>query len=60
MIILLDTSGSMTGRRYDIAKHVVNNILDTLGTNDFVNIYKFDEHVEAIIPCFNETLVQVI
>lgn len=43
----MDVSGSMTGQRKDIARHVVYNILDTLGTNDFVNIYKFDEKVEA-------------
>ena len=59
MVILLDTSGSMMGQRKDIARHVVNNILDTLGPNDFVNIYKFAENVEAAVPCFNETLVQV-
>lgn len=59
MVILVDISGSMTGQRKDIARHVVYNILDTLGTNDFVNIYKFAEHVEAVVPCFNETLVQV-
>lgn len=58
MVILVDTSGSMTGQRKDIARHVVYNILDTLGTNDFVNIYKFAEHVEAAVPCFNESLVQ--
>lgn len=50
----------MTGQRKDIARHVVYNILDTLGTNDFVNIYKFSETVDAVVPCFNETLVQVM
>lgn len=59
VVILVDVSGSMTGQRKDIARHVVYNILDTLGTNDFVNIYKFSEQVEAAVPCFNESLVQV-
>lgn len=61
VVILVDVSGSMTGQRKDIAKHVVYNILDTLGTNDFVNILKFAEKVERVI-CYddNETsLVQV-
>ncbi|KAJ6642974.1 Voltage-dependent calcium channel subunit alpha-2/delta-4, partial [Pseudolycoriella hygida] len=58
IIILVDVSGSMTGQRKDIAKHVVHNILDTLGSNDFVNIYKFDEGVKSVVECFNETLVQ--
>lgn len=59
MVILVDVSGSMTGQRKDIARHVVYNILDTLGANDFVNIYKFDEQVKAVVPCFNNSLVQV-
>lgn len=59
MVVLMDVSGSMKGVRKDIARHVVFNILETLGPNDFVNIYKFAEHVEAVVPCFNETLVQV-
>lgn len=59
MIILVDVSGSMTGQRKDIARHVVYNILDTLGTNDFVNIFKFSEKTEAVVPCFNTSLVQV-
>lgn len=59
IIILVDVSGSMTGQRKDIARNVVYNILDTLGTNDFVNIYKFSELTEATVPCFNISLVQV-
>jgi voltage-dependent calcium channel alpha-2/delta-3 len=59
MIVLMDTSGSMQGQRKDIAIHVVKSILDTLGPNDFVNIYKFDEHIQEIVPCFGDTLVQV-
>ncbi|EDW35840.1 GL17474 [Drosophila persimilis] len=43
IVILMDGSGSMLGQRLDIAKHVVNTILDTLGTNDFVNIFTFDK-----------------
>lgn len=58
IVILVDISGSMTGQRNDIAKHVVNNILDTLGTNDFVNIFKFAISVEEIVPCFRDMLVQ--
>lgn len=41
VLILMDTSGSMTGIRREIARHVINNILDTLGNNDFVNIRTF-------------------
>ncbi|KAF4528188.1 hypothetical protein B566_EDAN014013 [Ephemera danica] len=58
VIILLDISGSMTGSRQEIARHVVNNILDTLGNNDFVNIFKFSEDTEVLVNCFNDSLVQ--
>ncbi|XP_050094593.1 voltage-dependent calcium channel subunit alpha-2/delta-3 isoform X2 [Anopheles aquasalis] len=58
MLILVDSSGSMTGQRKDIAKHVVSNILDTLGPNDYVNIFTFAEEVSEVVPCFRDTLVQ--
>ncbi|XP_033328021.1 voltage-dependent calcium channel subunit straightjacket isoform X2 [Megalopta genalis] len=58
VIILIDTSGSMTGIRREIARHVVNNILDTLGNNDFVNIITFSNVTKEVVPCFNDTLVQ--
>lgn len=57
MIILVDISGSMRGQRKDIAKHVVSNILETLTTNDFVNILKFSERIDSVVECFNESLV---
>ncbi|XP_034237810.1 voltage-dependent calcium channel subunit alpha-2/delta-3 isoform X4 [Thrips palmi] len=58
VLILVDNSGSMTGMRREIARHVVNNILDTLGNNDFVNILTFADDVMEVVPCFKETLVQ--
>lgn len=58
IVILMDRSGSMTGQRKDIARHVVHNILDTLGTNDFVNMFTFALNVTAMVPCFNQTMVQ--
>lgn len=58
IIILVDNSGSMKGVRKEIAGHVVNNILDTLGPNDYVNIFTFSNVVNATVPCFNDSLVQ--
>ncbi|XP_073958463.1 voltage-dependent calcium channel subunit straightjacket isoform X9 [Choristoneura fumiferana] len=58
VVILVDRSGSMTGQRRDISKHVVTNILDTLGNNDFVNVMTFADTVEEIVPCFEDSLVQ--
>lgn len=48
MMILVDISGSMRGQRVDIAKHVVANVLETLTTNDFVNIITFSENVTFV------------
>jgi voltage-dependent calcium channel alpha-2/delta-3 len=40
VVILLDSSGSMTGLRREIAKNVVSNILDTLTDDDYVSSIK--------------------
>lgn len=48
VVILMDTSGSMTGMRREIARHVANNILDTLGNNDFVNIITFTNETKEV------------
>jgi voltage-dependent calcium channel alpha-2/delta-3 len=59
MIILVDNSGSMTGQRRDIARHVVESILDTLTPNDFVNVFTFSDEIREVVACFgNDTLVQ--
>lgn len=50
----------MTGQRKDIARHVVENILETLSPNDYVNVLLFNESVDEVVPCFRDTLVQVI
>ncbi|KAJ8916494.1 hypothetical protein NQ315_000136 [Exocentrus adspersus] len=58
VVILVDRSGSMTGMRREIARHVVHNILDTLGNNDYVNIYTFSNTTEPLVECFDKKLVQ--
>ncbi|XP_033217847.1 voltage-dependent calcium channel subunit alpha-2/delta-3 isoform X2 [Belonocnema kinseyi] len=58
MLILVDTSGSMMGMRKEIARHVVNNILDTLGNNDYVNIITFSNETSSVVECFEDKLVQ--
>ena len=45
-------TGSMTGLRKEIAKHVVLNILETLGEDDFVTIYKFSKVPTPLVECF--------
>jgi len=48
VIILVDSSGSMTGSRRDIAKGVVFEILDTLTDNDHFLVLKFSDSVQQV------------
>ncbi|KAK7495559.1 hypothetical protein BaRGS_00013257 [Batillaria attramentaria] len=57
IIILLDTSGSMTGKRFTIAQSTVSTILDTLSDQDYFNIIKYSTAPEYVDPCFNGTLI---
>lgn len=60
IVILVDSSGSMTGNRVNLARATAEAILDTLSDNDFVNVYKFSDITEETLPCFKDKLVQVI
>ncbi|CAG9766981.1 unnamed protein product [Ceutorhynchus assimilis] len=58
IIILLDRSGSMRGKKKELSFQIVNDILDTLNDNDFVNIYTFNNVTLPLVDCFNDTLFQ--
>ncbi|KAL1506863.1 hypothetical protein ABEB36_006146 [Hypothenemus hampei] len=58
IIILLDQSGSMKGEKRKLSHQIVNDILDTLNDNDFVNIYTFNNVTRPLVDCFNDTLFQ--
>ena len=49
IVILLDTSASMTGVRKDLAKEVVTTILDTLSEDDFVTILSFSDNTTTLV-----------
>ena len=55
IVILLDTSGSMTGLRKEIAKHVVINIMETLGEDDFVTVLTFSDETRPLVECFTDS-----
>ncbi|XP_070193860.1 voltage-dependent calcium channel subunit alpha-2/delta-3-like [Littorina saxatilis] len=57
IIILLDTSGSMTGKRFTIAQTTVSTILDTLSDEDYFNIIKYSKEPEYVDTCFNDTMM---
>uniref|UniRef100_A0A3Q3F1S2 Calcium channel, voltage-dependent, alpha 2/delta subunit 2a n=1 Tax=Kryptolebias marmoratus TaxID=37003 RepID=A0A3Q3F1S2_KRYMA len=50
-------SGSVSGLTLKLMKTSVVEMLDTLSDDDYVNVAKFNEKAEAVVPCFR-TLVQ--
>uniref|UniRef100_A0A3Q2PUK1 Calcium channel, voltage-dependent, alpha 2/delta subunit 2a n=1 Tax=Fundulus heteroclitus TaxID=8078 RepID=A0A3Q2PUK1_FUNHE len=50
-------SGSVSGLTLKLMKTSVMEMLDTLSDDDYVNVAKFNEKAEAVVPCFR-TLVQ--
>ncbi|KYB29565.1 voltage-dependent calcium channel subunit alpha-2/delta-3 isoform X2 [Tribolium castaneum] len=58
IVILIDNSGSMSGHKSNLARATTESILNTLGDNDFVNVFKFSDITEETVPCFKDMLVQ--
>lgn len=58
IIILLDSSSSMTGKSYELGISTVSAILDTLGDDDFVNLIAFSDIPRSVVPCFKDKLVR--
>ncbi|KAM9524417.1 voltage-dependent calcium channel subunit alpha-2/delta-2-like isoform 3-T3 [Salvelinus alpinus] len=57
MIIIVDVSGSVSGLTLKLMKSSVIQMLDTLSDDDYVNVARFNEKADAVVPCF-KTLVQ--
>ncbi|TRY87294.1 hypothetical protein DNTS_022264 [Danionella cerebrum] len=57
MVILVDVSGSVSGLTLKLIKASVTEMLDTLSDDDYVNVARFSEKAEAVVPCFDH-LVQ--
>ena len=45
----------MTGLRKEIAKHVVLNIMETLGEDDFVTVLTFANETKPLVECFTDS-----
>ncbi|KAJ8360961.1 hypothetical protein SKAU_G00174860 [Synaphobranchus kaupii] len=57
MVILVDVSGSVSGLTLKLIKASVVEMLDTLSDDDYVNVARFNEKAEMVVPCFKH-LVQ--
>lgn len=56
-MILLDASGSMSGKSFELGITTVSAILDTLSDNDFVNLIAFSDKTRSVVPCFKDKMV---
>lgn len=59
LVILVDSSDTMAGKKTNLAIATVEAILDTLSDNDYVNVYKFSDSTEEVVHCFRDMLVPV-
>ncbi|XP_023699028.2 voltage-dependent calcium channel subunit alpha-2/delta-2-like isoform X1 [Paramormyrops kingsleyae] len=57
MVILVDVSGSVSGLTLKLIKASVIEMLDTLSDDDYVNVARFSEKADPVVPCFKH-LVQ--
>lgn len=58
-MILLDSSGSMSGTSFELAITTIGAILDTLSDDDFVNVVVFSDTTRSAVPCFRDKLVRL-
>uniref|UniRef100_A0A3Q3DQE9 Calcium channel, voltage-dependent, alpha 2/delta subunit 2a n=1 Tax=Hippocampus comes TaxID=109280 RepID=A0A3Q3DQE9_HIPCM len=56
-VFLLCRSGSVSGLTLKLMKTSVIKMLDTLSDDDYVNVARFNDEADAVVPCFR-TLVQ--
>lgn len=59
IVILLDSSSSVSSTKRALALLTARTILETLGDNDFVNVFRFADTPSEIVPCYKDMLVQV-
>lgn len=59
LVILLDDSDDLSSSYWRLAKATVSGLLDTLGPNDFVNVYRYSDTVSEIHQCYTKILAQV-
>lgn len=58
IVILLDASSTLSSKHRNLARATIHVILDTLGPNDFVNIFTFSDVTVELVSCYKEMLVQ--
>ncbi|KAF9421397.1 hypothetical protein HW555_002612 [Spodoptera exigua] len=60
LVILLDDSDDLSSSYWRLAKSTVSALLDTLGPNDFVNIYRYSDTISELHSCYTKVLAQAL
>ncbi|KAM3967735.1 LOW QUALITY PROTEIN: voltage-dependent calcium channel subunit stolid [Aphomia sociella] len=60
LVILLDDSDDLGSSYWRLAKATVSGLLDTLGPNDFVNVYRYSDTVSEMHSCYTKILAQAV
>ncbi|XP_053983489.1 voltage-dependent calcium channel subunit alpha-2/delta-3 isoform X3 [Hylaeus volcanicus] len=58
LAILVDLECYASERNKRLAVATARTILDTLGPDDYVNVYRYGDTAEEIVQCFKDSLVQ--
>ncbi|XP_072758498.1 voltage-dependent calcium channel subunit stolid isoform X2 [Anoplolepis gracilipes] len=58
LAILIDSATYASDKIRRLTITTTRVILDTLGPNDYVNVYRYGENAEEIVQCFKDSLVQ--
>ncbi|CAH2236386.1 jg10766 [Pararge aegeria aegeria] len=60
LVILIDDSDELSSSNRQLAKSTAIALLDTLGPNDFVNVYRYSDSVSELHPCYTKMLAQAV
>ncbi|XP_077255179.1 voltage-dependent calcium channel subunit stolid isoform X1 [Temnothorax americanus] len=58
LAILIDSATYTSDRNRRLTIATAKIVLDTLGPDDYVNVYRYGENAEEIVQCFKDSLVQ--
>ncbi|KAL6257421.1 hypothetical protein P5V15_010993 [Pogonomyrmex californicus] len=58
LAILIDSATYTSDRNRRLTIAATKVVLDTLGPDDYVNVYRYGENAEEIVQCFKDSLVQ--
>ncbi|CAK9815507.1 Voltage-dependent calcium channel subunit alpha-2/delta-3 [Anthophora plagiata] len=58
LAILVDIECYASEKNKRLATSTVRTILDTLGPDDYVNVYRYGDTAEEIVQCFKDSLIQ--